>query len=299
MTPISQAFLYILFAVLAGGELLSAYQNKYPQRTKTKIVLKRIAIGITGGLLALYHGAMLPVTMGVFFVLFLLAVIHKNAQSVKTAMISALLALLLIAPWTYRNWIAFERFMPVAGGSGLVYFNGIVHWNCIIDQPQQEGESFVDASLRVSGLGGTEEDHTYWRGLKDIEMENKISQKMVEDMKQNTGLFIKKMALNSIEYYFPILTYPFLAAKKFNLDHLGLTIFHLTLWILAAIGIIKRRKANEGRMPEVLLICAIFLFAIWYLPFATFIGHSIYTFSTIPMLSILAAAAFQKTCPAN
>ena len=31
------------------------------------------------------------------------------------------------------------------------------------------------------------------------------------------------------------------------------------------------------------------LYACWYFPFATFIGHSLYTLGTIPFLSILAA----------
>jgi hypothetical protein len=236
---------------------------------------------------------MLGVCLVSLFVLFITAVVRRNYQAIKTVIVAVVIMACLIAPWTYRNWVRFGRFIPVVTGSSLAYFNGNAHWRGITEEPQREGEGYIDASLRLAGIEGTEQTHTHWKGFKDIETSNKADRKMIEDLRSRPGAFIKKVLLNAVEYYFPMFAYPYLAVKSFGVQYYiqktAITIFHSILWILALIGILQNRREGTFWPPKGLLLIAILLYSVWFLPFATFIGHSLYTFGTMPFLSILAA----------
>ncbi|MGD0784742.1 MAG: glycosyltransferase family 39 protein [Sedimentisphaerales bacterium] len=273
MTAILQTFLYLIFAYLVAIELFD--KANFAQW------LSAIFIGVSGAALALTHAAMLPVVVAAIIIL-LLVKIKKNRRCLMP-IFAGLIAICLIVPWTYRNWIVFHKFIPITGGSGLAYFNGNVHWNFIEQQPQGPGESYIDASLRVLGIEGTEATITHWKGFKNIKNEELANEKMAESIKNHPGLFMKKVILNAMEYYFPAMTKHFLAVKVITTEPLALTFFHLILWSLAILGIFCCWRKS------LLLLTAIFFYAIWYFPFATFIGHSLYTLGTIPFLSILAA----------
>lgn len=289
MTPIVQAMLYTLFAAFVGSELLVIFGRRTPPG-RIRVWFKRLAIGTLAAGLALTHGAMLAVGVALLFILLVAGVARRNYQALKTSIIAIVIMSVLIAPWTYRNWVVFHRFIPVAGGGGLAYFNGNVHWAGIVPEPQRGGESYIDASLRVLGIEGTEVTLTHWKGFKDIELEDKANRKMIEHTRAHPGAFMKKVLLNAVEYYFPILTYPYLAVKVFSLEYLAITIFHLVLWALALVGIWRGRKEGTLWLSDGLLLSGIALYAVWFFPFGTgFIGHSLYTFGTMPFLSILAA----------
>jgi len=278
MTALLQTFLYLLFVYLTVMELCSQADRGQLRSS--------VFIGTAGAALALSHGAMLPVVFLFIFVIFAVAV--KRKTRILTAVSAGVITICLITPWTYRNWTTFHRFIPIAGGGGLAYFNGNVHWNFIEDVPQQKNETYIDASLRVLGIDGTEQTITHWKGFTDIKNEEIANAKMAEDIKTRPALFIKKTILNAIEYYFPSLTYPFLAVKAKSAEQAALTIFHLVLWSFGFIGIYKDFKKG------ILLLALIFCYAVWYFPFATYIGHSLYTLGTIPFLCILSAAGITK-----
>jgi hypothetical protein len=286
MTPILQTFLYLIFAYFAAIELLRIFGLLAGKR-KFQQVLCGLVIGAAGAGLALTHAAMLPMVFIFIFILFITA-IFRNKKHLLTALIAIRVSICLIAPWTYRNWIVFHKFMPISGGGGLAYFNGNVHWDFIEQQPQKKGESYIDASLRVLGIEGTEKTETHWKGFKDICLEELANRKMSEHMKNHPVLFIKKIILNATEYYFPVLTYPFLAVKSISIEQIALTVFHLSLWGCAIIGILFRRS-NYSLKSYLLLLAGIIFCSVWYFPFATFIGHSLYTLGTIPFLCILSA----------
>ena len=300
MTPITQGLLYTLLVVLVGSEFLTMLSRYNAPTSKMKLWFKRLAIGIVAAALALTHGTMLAVDIALLFALFTVGIVRRNYQAIKTSIIAVVITATLIAPWTYRNWAEFHRFIPIAGGGGLGYFIGNVHWANIMENPQRKNETYIDAGLRVAGIEGTEATHTHWKGLKDIKLEDKINKKMIEHLRAHPGAFTKKVVLNAIEYYFPMLTYPYLAVKGFSPENLAITIFNSTLWALTLIGILRSKKEEMSLLPAGLVLAAIVLYAIWYFPFVTFIGHSLYTFGTIPLLSILAAkglAAKQVEAP--
>lgn len=275
MTPILQTFLYLIFAYFTAAELFN--------KAGYKPLQMGLIIGISGAGLALTHAAMLPVIFIFIFVLFIAALL-KNPKRLLTVVVAAAAAICLIAPWTYRNWRVFHEFIPISGGGGLAYFNGDVHWSGFEPEPQRVDESYIDASLRVLGMEGNEQTRTHWKGFKDIKDENIADEKMAQHIKNHPDLFVKKVILNAIEYYFPAFTKPFLAIKKVTAEQWALSIFHLVLWITAIAGIFYHWRAG------LLLLAGMIFYAGWYFPFATgFIGHNLYTFGTIPFLCVLSA----------
>jgi 4-amino-4-deoxy-L-arabinose transferase-like glycosyltransferase len=293
MTVIVQGLLYTLFAVLLGRRFLAMRNGGIASAFKGESWSGRLATGAAAGALALTHGAMLAACLVSFLVLFITAVVRRNYQAIKTVFVTVVIMAALIAPWTYRNWLRFGRFIPVVTGSSLAYFNGNAHWRGITEEPQHQGEGYIDASLRLAGIEGTEQTHTHWKGFKDIETSDKADQRMVEDLRSNPGVFIKKVVLNAVEYYFPMLAHRYLAVKgsgvRYYVQKTAITIFNSVLWILALIGVLRDRREGTLWLAKGLLLIAILLYSVWFLPFATFIGHSLYTFGTIPFLSILAA----------
>jgi hypothetical protein len=281
MTPILQTLLYLIFVYITVSELFEIV-GLSGQIKKSSIWFRGLTIGVFGAALALTHAAMLPVIFIFMFILFVTA-LFSNRRYLLSVLLAVIIAVCLIAPWTYRNRVVFGRFIPVSGGGGLAYFNGNVHWDFIEPQLQKQGGSYIDASLVVLGIEGTEQTKTHWKGFKDIKNEELANEKMAEDIKNHPGLFIKKVILNAIEYYFPAMTKHFLAVKVITAEQLALTVFHLILWILAILGIFCCWRKGF------LLLTAIFFYAIWYFPFATFIGHSLYTLGTIPFLCVIAA----------
>lgn len=282
MTPILQTFLYLIFAYFAAIELLEIFallQEKY----KLGLLLRGLVIGAAGAGLSLTHAAMLPAVF-IFILILFIAALCKDTRRLLTVLIAVIVAVCLIAPWTYRNQIVFHKFIPVSGGGGLAYFNGNVHWDFIEQQPQKRGESYIDASLRVLGIEGTEQTKTHWKGFKDIGLEELANKKMAEHIKNHPALFAKKVILNAIEYYFPAFTKPFLAVKAVTAEQQLLSVFHIVLWVLAMLGFFCCRRAG------LLLLAGIIFYSVWYFPFATFIGHSLYTLGTNPFLDIMSAA---------
>ena len=273
MTPILQTFLYLIFSYFIAMELFDKNSSK---------PLKGLIIGIAGAALSLTHAAMLPVVLFFIAVLFIKAVM-RDRNKILTSAVAGLVVICLIAPWTYRNWVVFNRFIPISGGSGLAYFNGNVHWDFIEQQPQKKGEGYIDASLRVLGIRGSEANDIHWKGFKDIKYEDLAGRKMVEHIKNHPVLFMKKFVLNTIEYYFPAFTKHFLAIKVITVEHLALTFFYLFLWIPATAGVFYYWRKG------LLLLAGVVFYSAWYFPFATFIVHSLYTLGTIPFLCILSA----------
>lgn len=276
MTPILQTFLYLIFAYFTTMELFD--------KTSFKPLQTGLIIGAAGAALALTHAAMLPVVLLFLLALFITAAVREEKR-ILTSVVAGVVVICLVVPWTYRNWVVFHKFIPVSGGGGLAYFNGNVHWAGIEPEPQRPRETYIDASLRILGIEGTEQTQTHWKGFKDINLEELANKKMAEHIRNHPVLFIKKVILNAVEYYFPAFTAPFLAIKAVTVEQWALSIFHLVLWITTVWGILCCRRMGF------LLLAGIIFYSVWYFPFATgFIGHNLYTFGTIPFLCIMSAA---------
>lgn len=289
MTPITQGFLYALFVVLLGGTVISLLKAAEGSQPTKRLWCKRLGIGVAGAALALSHGAMLAVVVIGLFTALLIGIIRQSRRLSITVAISGIITVVLITPWTYRNWLVFKRFVPITSNYGVAYAHGLVHWNICGDDAQRADESYEAAGLRFIEIEADVSDYMQYCGAKNPEIDAAFNEKMKEHISAHPDIFVKKLLLNSLEYYLPIITYPFLAVKVFSLRHFAITIFHLILWVLALVGILRARVRERFWSRTGLLFALIALYGIWYLPFVTFIGHSLYTYGTMPFLSILAA----------
>jgi len=280
MTTIAQGLFYILFI----WQVVLLFYNQ--NNLKTKALL----LALTAAALSLLHGAMIAACGIIFFMFLIYGIATKNIKIATIVFTAGILTLLFISPWTIRNYLVFNRFIPVTSGSGLAYFNGNVHFSFIEAVPQQKGETYIDASLRVSGIDGTEKTHTHWKGLKDIALDEKVNLAMKMDIKSDPARFVKKFFANAVEYYFPAAVYKLRVGRSFSKEELLITVYNLTIWAVALFGSI----CSKDKKIALILIGFIVLYAMWYFPFATFIGHNLYTFATMPLLAILAAGLFSS-----
>src|SRR5262245_37983139 len=110
------------------------------------------------------------------------------------------------------------------------------------------------------------------------------------------------MVLNALENYFPItfslvrnpsggLVDRLLSAKL----RLARSIFYAGLWLLVLISLLRR---PDGRGVEVgLLWFFVACYVLPYLPFLTFVSHSMYNFGSLPCLAILGALGWRVLRP--
>ncbi len=288
MTPILQGLLYVTFICLLGREVLFTLNDATPQK-RNSTLLSWLLIGAAGGLLSLTHGAMIAVNAAFLFTCFVLALVKHHAALARRVVLAGLITIVLIAPWTYRNWVVFHEFIPVVGGSGLMYFYGDPSWNEKADTPSQG----VTGSRQQPAHDTSEviKSNKHFHGFTDYKVDRTLTKHMVDHIISHPVEFSKRITLNAIGYYFPTLSdfFRHYIPDQGNLIKLALSIFHLMLWLLSGIGIWHVKQNRVMFFHTKLLLLAIVLYAIWYFPFLTSMPHTLYTFSTIPILAILAS----------
>ncbi|MFA5935807.1 MAG: glycosyltransferase [Patescibacteria group bacterium] len=86
--------------------------------TETKRYFYAVGAGLSIGCLAYVQGTILPVTP--FLVAWLVWKLWPNwKRAVSFAVIMGITSAVLIAPWTYRNWIAFHKIVPLTTDLGF------------------------------------------------------------------------------------------------------------------------------------------------------------------------------------
>jgi hypothetical protein len=125
---------------------------------------------------------------------------------------------------------------------------------------------------------------------------------MVKDMKTHPTQLLSKIMLDAMEFYFPIV-YNISCRREHNqnltaiFEQIGVSIFHLTLWGLAFVGIWKA-KDKSFRLLQLLILLIIGIFCLPYLPVIAYIGHAQYAATLVPLLAILTAGGILALLPA-
>jgi hypothetical protein len=215
--------------------------------------------------------------------------------------VAAVLAGVCIAPWTYRNYLVFERIVPVSGNFGIAYLAGVTHWE------GKDGfvyrESNVADQAAVLEILGIELEHDengavpfkdvdkyidFW-GTTDVELDQKADRMAIADMRDRPGAFAKKIAINGAEFYFPVAYVIYGAMHGVELPSVallstrsipylaGVSLYFLVLWILAL----------RGRRLSLMLLIAAYVAP--FLPFLSYSPHAQYAFPTIPLLACMIA----------
>jgi hypothetical protein len=244
------------------------------------------------------HGTMLVDTALLFVLLGCVAIYRREWRTFRYLVCIAFSVVICVAPWTWRNYKVTGLFIPVVGNSGYAYFVGNAHWG-ISSMEVHPGEDPRTAGLRFAGY--VPEDFTEmldFYGLKDARWEKEINRRFKEHVKTHPGAFVKKVFFNAVEYYFPIIYYilpppgsapDVHSLRKSMQDHLEvipLTLYHLTLIILAFYGLGRIWKNRSTRDLAFGIVFCWAIYAVPYFPFLSFVGHGLYTFGTIPVLAI-------------
>jgi hypothetical protein len=262
------------------------------------------AAGFAAALLAaaLTHGTMILQAAGYILFFAFLAVRHRNWNLGRFALATAVFFWILLAPWTYRNYKVTGMFIPVVGNSGLAYFSGNAHWG--ITQPAWRwNEGRHEAELRHAGLNPTNATkRVQFYGFTNVQDEKFANAQMKAHLRAHPADFAKKFCLNAAEYYFPLLYYvippagsapaqfPFIQRIKRMEEKMFIliTIWNAVLLALAMRGAALLIYRRGTRTLGVILLAGWAAYAVPYFPFLTVINHTLYTFGTMPILSVLA-----------
>ena len=283
LSPVLQCLLYATYVFVIGREVIPALCAPLAAKATFPAWL---LIGSLCGLLTLTHGTLIAASGSFLIILAMWSARQRDFELLKTAAAAGLVAVVVVAPWTYRNWATFDRFIPVVGGAGLMYWHQERQWSP--NAGRGSGGGPVPGSSSHEMVANAPQR---FNGVTSETLDNELTARALRNVKTRPGLLFKGFALGAIAYYFPSV------AELLNTggtgygspEQLAVTGLYLTAWILAAVGFLRRRRQVEARWKYVLLVLCIFLYAVWYFPFLTFTNHTMYSFATTPILALLAA----------
>jgi hypothetical protein len=253
-----------------------------------------VLTGVAAAVLALTHGTALLAIVFLLLLVLIAGIVKGNRHWILAAIIPGVVAMVCIAPWTYRNWKVTHRFVPIVHSAGFAYFLGSAHWGFGSDgKGLSAGDNFkgVFVAAHLPDASST----VRYCGVTDVTVANELGNAMVKDMKSYPGKLFTKTFLNALEFYFPIVYSVskghFLSPKTIAsaMESLALSIVHFLLWGLAIVGI-WTTKDKIVRRSQLLVLLSIGLLCIPYFPVIAFIGHAQYAAPIVPLLAILAAS---------
>ena len=199
-----------------------------------------------------------------------------------------------MTPWMVRNYQVFNRCVPVVSNYGFGYFNGLFHWSIAGEHAQKPKENYRKAALRYMGLSVRKGEHVQFHGLKSVELDQRYNDAMLVHIREQPGMFLHKVLLDSMELYFPTITAPFLAVRTYSLESLAVTCMHLVLWALVILGLRRSYRDVDLFRCRLLLVAGVLCYVIWYVPLITFVGHSLYTYGSFPLLALSASSTIAE-----
>ncbi len=123
-----------------------------------------------------------------FFVLFAMVVLFFRRQiRWRDALLSGVLSVVIIAPWTYRNFLTFDRIIPMAATYGSVYY--------MTDQEEFE-------VIMLQSAGASHQMPAYIRNVaQDFELDPAANDRFLREAQQNISRdplgFIKRCTLKT------------------------------------------------------------------------------------------------------
>ena len=135
-----------LFGLLAALSMLAAYRL-----VERPTVGRAVALGVIAGLAALTRGEAL-----LLLLLFLVPVVRRPGGW-RAAAVAAISVVVVLAPWTVRNWIAFDQPVLIATNSGSAvggancdqtyYGSHLGGWtlDCVTKHPGNEADALGEA----------------------------------------------------------------------------------------------------------------------------------------------------------
>lgn len=288
MSVVTQMFFSVLLAELLCIELFTdrdSPDDKGPRRRWARTTA--LAVAAAGAVLT--HGAALASVPVLLLLSVSVHLAQRRFQAAGRLLAAGAMAILLVAPWTYRNWCVTGRLVPVASNAGFAYFLGEAHWSTEASSAASAGSTL---QRTLDTLEITPADVHYW-GISDPAVDAGINARMKAHALSNPARLARKCALNAIEFYLPTAHDVLLPSRSRGgaafLESIALSLWHAALGVLAVIALCKAGPGPARRRLAGVAV-ALLVLVLPYLPFLVFVGHSQYALHTIPFLSVLASA---------
>ena len=200
LTPVLQCLLYTTFIYVLRKEVVPLPIDHISPPSRRHFP-PWLIIGSIGGLLSLTHGTLIAVNGASIALLVVLSLRTRNVRLVRTMALAGLVSMIIVAPWTYRNWAAFDRFIPVVGGAGVMYLYQYQHWSQEDPWPRPLDNTATTPTAARSEFA----DPSVWkfRGVTSRRLDSVANTEASRLVRTRPDVLVKGLALNAIAYYFP------------------------------------------------------------------------------------------------
>jgi 4-amino-4-deoxy-L-arabinose transferase-like glycosyltransferase len=214
--------------------------------------IRAVLCGILSGVLALNKGitlVFLPLTIIILAVFF-------SRTSLRWILWFGGAALLLIAPWTWRNWEKTGYFLPIHAGAGYNFYlgNGFTrHWN---ESPFSYSVLKALTEEDLPKLNFASENIT---PVEQVQQDNSFLMAGVQEIVEDPPFLLRKFLVQGLTFWY-------LAADFSKSMMSGVLQFPLVL--LAVVGVIRAVRKRSWAMILMIPVAGIMGVSIWVLAFA-------------------------------
>jgi 4-amino-4-deoxy-L-arabinose transferase-like glycosyltransferase len=234
--------------------------------------LKAAGVGAVLGLLSLTKGVFLP-----FFILFpLILLLVGRPRIIRDSVLMAMVATLLITPWSVRNWRLSGEFIPVHVGLGGNLKRGNLMAREFFGHPLSYKELFEKTNPEMSRIKHSVQGAQFER---DIATDRLMKASALQDIRRNPILVFTKAVSAGLMFWFVGDT----SAKTLVLLALRLPI--LLLFAAAALG--GLRTGRTQLWPAVSFVTAFWMLNLPFAPNARI---------SVPLMPILVMFAAATAC---
>jgi 4-amino-4-deoxy-L-arabinose transferase-like glycosyltransferase len=225
----------LLVVLLLGMIILYLFRIQEHGRRRDALIC-----GVLMGITALVEPAGILFFMASCVWLFLWSSGSRFA-AVKSSLLMGTVCILCVLPWTIRNYLVFNAFVPLKSSMGTNLLQG--------NNPYANGVTFDDFDDQVKQLF-TEQEREKLRSLDEVQMDKIMQEKAIGFIKADPKRFVE-LTLKRIFYYWSFVN-PYRATPY---DSLRIATYG-PVFILAVIGLIlaRRQKWREGSLFLALVV---------------------------------------------
>jgi 4-amino-4-deoxy-L-arabinose transferase-like glycosyltransferase len=208
-----------------------------------------------------------PFIIFFFPFIFYWLLIHDKYKSTKGIVILLIGILIVLSPWTIRNYLQLNRFVPLSNIGGLALYNSYM-------VPKK--------GFGYNSLENVNDE--YFKIDNETDKNKYLIEKSIEYIKKNPGKVIKLTAIKALLFVYPFdgYWYPISFGSKYNIFW-GLVLCFATLGIVLHFD----DKNDEKKIIYFLLISFLIGIIIFY-------GSPRFRFPIEPLLICFAASAFSR-----
>lgn len=212
-------------------------------------VPKAIGIGILLGLLCLVKATFLPLIVILPLCFFILTPRIKLAS----ILLIAFVAVLLIIPWTIRNYMLVRKVIPVHTGAGFNLKMGNAYARDFFVNPFSYEEIW---QKNIGQIAFLTEGITSPRPLRDIQEENIYMTSALSELRSDPSLLLRKILVNGLTFWY---------LGENRVKTLVILLLRIPIFILFFIGIYLSIKCKEIKLWPVIVV--ILTYWVCHLPF--------------------------------